>query len=130
MKNSIHNLTKLVNTFLLTTDTDCNIMENEEDKNGMQEVYEECRKLRNVYYKRREHELMYHYSYLDDGERFLKFDVYTKLNEEADNYYQICLEERSYRVPKSNWKKIEDNEKDDASPSEYKKRKINIIRKV
>lgn len=97
----------------------------------MAAVFAECRKLREEYYKSRERQVSDYHFTRDDGERILKLRAYEKLQEECDEYYQICVEERSYRTPRPDWEKINDKPTDSgAVESVYKKRKADIIRKV
>ena len=65
----------------------------------MDEIYRECSKLRQEFIRIEEHKFPDYYWKYEEGEKYLRSDIYDDLTRRADRYYQQCLEERSARVP-------------------------------
>ena len=66
----------------------------------MDKIYEECSKLRKAFVKQEESKFPSYYWKSEDGDQYLRADIYDILKKRADEYYQKCLDERSIRVPR------------------------------
>jgi hypothetical protein len=66
----------------------------------MDAVYAECRKLANEFRESEEKQIPEHHWQREDGEKYLRREVYEDLKNRTDQYYQRMLDQRSQRVPK------------------------------
>jgi len=69
----------------------------------MEAIYAECKVLR-AKFVTEERDKMPDYMFTrEDGEKFLRTEAYDALERRADAYYQKCLDERSIRLPRTDF---------------------------